>query len=96
MKTYSVRSGFGNRFEHIQKIIERSSSRHANQRLGFAPRMRAHTCSPARHGNHDLQCFSHVFILNHKRSEVNTNMVSTIRQTDQIVFHLDILPAVCR
>ena len=43
-----------NGFEHVHKIIERSSAGQAHERFGLAPCMRAHTRPPACHGNDDF------------------------------------------
>ena len=45
----------GQAVEHVHQVIERSTPGHADQRLGLAPGMRAHTRAPTGHRNNDFQ-----------------------------------------
>ena len=53
----------GNRGKHADQVVQCSTSGHAHQRLGLAPRMRPHARTPACHRDDDLQRFRHGPIL---------------------------------
>src|SRR5215216_3642826 len=78
-------------------MLKRCLSRHADERLGFAPGMRTHTRTPACHGDKNLESFSHNAILPremcrdtiHRAQKVIVSLL-TILHVEFVLFPLDI------